>query len=211
MNGLEAAYRERHDKVLVALAARLEAHITELFIGVDRIDRVTARAKSVSRFIAKSQNISDDGNAKYDEPLEQIQDQVGARVTVLFNQDVEIASDHAKKYFRYIESKEIEPAAVCEFSYFGTHFISFIPDDVLDPAWDKSDIPSFFELQIKTVFQHAWSEASHDIAYKPLLGELSREEKRALAFASAQAWGADKQFESLFESLTKRAAPRFDA
>lgn len=211
MNDLEVAYRERHDKVLVTLAARLEAHLSEIFRGIDRVDRITARAKSVSRFLAKSQNLGDDGQAKYDEPLEQIQDQIGARVTVLFKQDVDAASEHAKRYFRHIESKEVEPEAVYEFSYFGTHFVSFVPSDVLDPAWDKAIVPSLFELQIKTVFQHAWSEASHDIAYKPLLGELLREEKRALAFASAQAWGADKQFETLFDSLSQRAAPKFDA
>ena len=32
---------------------------------------------------------------------------------------------------------------------------------------DRERTPRFFELQVKTLFQHAWSEASHDIAYKP--------------------------------------------
>ncbi len=206
MTSLESSYRDRFDAVLVPLAAQLESYLGDIFDGVPRIDRISARPKSVERFLSKSQNIDDLGSRKYEEPLSQIQDQIGARITVFFRQDVESSSYIAQKFFRYVESKEIEPEAVYEFSYFGKHFVSFIPDDIIDPNWDKSKVPKFFELQIKTVFQHAWSEASHDIAYKPLLGDLSREDKRALAFASAQAWGADKQFESIFERLSNAKA-----
>jgi len=47
------------------------------------------------------------------------------------------------------------------------------------------------QLQIKTPFRHAWTEASHDLAYKaaPQLTTLC---KRKVAFTAAQAWGADQ-------------------
>ena len=49
-------------------------------------------------------------------------------------------------------------------------------------------MPKFFELQIKTLFQHAWSEAEHDLGYKEDK-HLNLDQKRRLAFTSAQAWG----------------------
>jgi putative GTP pyrophosphokinase len=63
---------------------------------------------------------------------------------------------------------------------------------------DETLIPGFFELQIKTLFQHAWSEADHDLGYKPGDQPLTSEQKRLIAFTSAQAWGADHIFDQLF-------------
>ena len=61
-------------------------------------------------------------------------------------------------------------------------------------------VPAFFELQIKTLFQHAWSEADHDLGYKPGANMLTSDEKRMIALTSAQAWGADRIFDQLFRS-----------
>jgi putative GTP pyrophosphokinase len=204
MNDVKDAYEKRYNEVLVPLSQNIGSYIKDLFRGEIRVDRISARPKSVDRFIAKASAKLDDGKNKYTEPLEQIQDQIGARITVLFRQDVDRVAKIAASHLRYVESREIEPEAVYEFSYFGRHFVSLIPDDVLADGWDKSLVPGFFELQIKTVFQHAWSEASHDVGYKPMLGELSRHDKRALAFASAQAWGADNAFAEIIERLSNQ-------
>lgn len=206
MSDIKSLYEKRYDDVLIPLAQNLNGYLTDVFSGAVRIDRISARPKSIDRFVAKALTKLDDGSEKYKEPLEQIQDQIGARITVLFRQDVDSVSKFAASHLRYVESREIEPEAEYEFSYFGRHFVSLIPDDVLEDRWDKTLIPGFFELQIKTVFQHAWSEASHDVGYKPVLGELSRHDKRALAFASAQAWGADNAFAEIFDRLSKPKA-----
>ena len=47
---LEDTYRERRDKVLMPIAAALEAHVIELFKDGPRIDRITARAKQVELY-----------------------------------------------------------------------------------------------------------------------------------------------------------------
>jgi GTP pyrophosphokinase len=73
-----------------------------------------------------------------------------------------------------------------------------LPSDIIRDGMDRSMMPTFFELQIKTLFQHAWSEAEHDLGYKPGMKPLTPDETRRLAFTAAQAWGADHIFDELF-------------
>ena len=61
---------------------------------------------------------------------------------------------------------------------------------------NSDHIPEVFELQIKTVFQHAWSECAHDIEYKQN-EPLTHDDLRKVAFTAAQTWGADNIFEEL--------------
>ncbi len=194
---IEAEYRRRYSGVLKPLADAICSHIQDHLQGEPRIDRVMARAKSIDRFVAKAMAVKD-GKRKYSEPFQQIQDQVGARVVTFYHQDVTRVSEIIERYYRPVESKQIVPEKLWEFGYFGKHYVLLVPTDVVDPSFDKALVPDFFELQIKTLFQHAWSEAEHDVGYKPELGALTEDEVRQLAFTSAQAWGADRIFNDLF-------------
>jgi putative GTP pyrophosphokinase len=96
------------------------------------------------------------------------------------------------------------PDSEREFGYEGRHFILFLPRDVFKDEENESAVISFFELQIKTLFQHAWSESEHDLGYKPTT-TLSSDQKRRLAFTAAQAWGADQIFDELFKQTAGSA------
>ena len=194
---LPAAYARRHDFIERRLAPSLREHIEGFLKGTPRIDRITTRAKAVDRFLAKAANLKD-GQPKYAEPLSQIQDQLGARVVVFYKSDVADVEAMIKKHIRAIEYKDLVPESEAEFSYFGRHLVLVTPNDIVPDEADRADVPAFFELQIKTLFQHAWAEANHDLGYKSRGQELTSDEKRRIAFASAQAWGADEMFESLF-------------
>ena len=198
---IEAEYRRRYDSVSMRIAANLSAHLIECMKGEPRIDRVGARAKDIARYLKKAM-IEKDGKPKYNDPLNQIQDQIGARIIVLYQSDVDRIARLVKKYFRAIEYRALVPDSESEFGYFGQHLILVIPTDVIDEDMDATLIPEFFELQIKTLFQHAWSEADHDLGYKPSDTPLTSDQKRFIAFTSAQAWGADQIFDRLFHELT---------
>nr|WP_281396980.1 RelA/SpoT domain-containing protein [Shinella fusca] len=180
------------------IASSLEALLKDLLEGHARIDRISTRPKSVDRFMAKA-NSKIGGNPKYVDPLHQIQDQIGARIITFYKEDVSRLSAIVQKYFHSIESKDLLPEKVWEFGYFGNHHILMLPQDVIDTSFDRGLVPDFFELQIKTLFQHAWSEANHDLGYKPANQSLDDDELRQLAFTSAQAWGADRIFNELFQ------------
>lgn len=203
MTDLETIYRERYATSLVGIAQRLDALIQSHLSGLPHIDRITVRVKEPDSFAEKAGRLDDNGQPKYREPLTQIQDQVGARVVVFCLSDVDGVLETLGRYFQPIEEKLLVPESHWEFGYFGHHSVCALPGDVVPSHVDRADAPRFFELQIKTLFQHAWSEANHDLGYKPEIG-LSGEQERYLAFAAAQAWGADKAFEDLRQELSER-------
>jgi len=72
-----------------------------------------------------------------------------------------------RKYFTAIKFPKVVPDSESEFGYFGQHLILALPSDIVDDSMGAHLVPGFFELQIKTLFQHAWSEADYDLGYKP--------------------------------------------
>lgn len=194
---LEAEYRSRFEHALTPIAESLQQHVQELLHDTPRIDRVAARPKGIESFLKKAKKQNENG-MKYTNPLVDIQDQIGARIITFYKDDAERVADIVLKYLRPIEDKDKTPESEWEFGYFGRHFILFVPNDVIDPEIPKDMIPTVFELQIKTLFQHAWSESDHDLGYKPGEKPFLPDENRLLALASAQAWGADMIFNDLF-------------
>lgn len=201
---LEAAYRARHETALVATAEHLKRHLDEHLSGLPRVDRITTRAKDPDRFLEKAGQ-QENGHDKYEDPLNQIQDQLGARIVTFFRDDVTNVAEELKRYYRHIEEQTLIPDSEWSFGYFGLHYILALPRDVVPETVDREQVPRFFEVQIKTLFQHAWSEANHDLGYKPVTA-LTADQQRRLAFTAAQAWGADEIFVRLYHDLAGTSA-----
>lgn len=192
-------YTLRYTTALRPLSELLEAYIRDIFGALPHIDRITARPKSPERFIQKAAKV-EHGSRKYTDPLSQIQDQIGARIVVFYPSDCSALSTTVKDYFAPIEEKSFIPDTPDRFGYEGKHFVLFLPGDIISKDVPAEHIPTFFELQIRTLFQHAWGEANHDLAYKPFQ-DLTHEQQRKVAFTAAQAWGADLIFQELVEEL----------
>ena len=202
-NSVKIEYQERYDKVLKPIASALEEYVQDWFSDQPRIDRIIARAKTVDSFEKKA--IKEiDGKPKYLEPLNQIQDQIGCRIITLYTSDVEQIDRKILSDFRAIEYEDRIPESDWTFGYSGRHYVLLLPADVIDPSIQRNWVPWCFELQVKTLFEHAWSEAGHDLGYKPAEDPLTSDQQRRLAFTAAQAWGADRIFDELFK---ERAEP----
>ncbi len=205
MINLRGDFEALKQRFLDPCSKAVEEMVKEALQGVDRIDRVTSRVKSIDRFVAKASKL-EDGKMKYSHPCTEIQDLIGVRAIVLFLEDVKVVSEKVGNYFRRIEARDLKPENTNEFSYFGWHAVLFIPDDC-KPRTPIPGDPKYFELQVKTVFQHAWSETEHDLGYKPMSGELDDSLKRNVAFAASLAWGADRAFQDVRDSLLAKGAP----
>ncbi|MET4790931.1 ppGpp synthetase/RelA/SpoT-type nucleotidyltransferase [Bradyrhizobium japonicum] len=177
----------------IVAAATLARTLPRISMSINefanRFNLSAAARESVSQQLRKP---------KYQEPLAEIQDQVGARIITYYQSDVARLDPLIQQWFRPIEYRDHVPESHWEFGYFGRHYILAIPSDVISAGWPKEMIPRFFELQVKTLFEHAWSEAEHDLGYKPGEAPLTPQQTRSLAYTSAQAWGADKMFDDLF-------------
>ena len=199
LSELRSQYSTRRANILEPIAAALQKHLRNQLRDIKRIDQITARAKDVDSFMDKAVREKDEGGPKYPDPLNEIQDQIGVRVVTFYLDDVDTVSQELESYYHDIENRRVEPDSTKEFDYVGKHYILILPRDVVAQTMERSDVPRVFELQLKTLFQHAWGEANHDLGYKPR-GSLESEEKRKIAFAAAQAWGADRMFQELHRS-----------
>jgi len=190
---VETEYLERFPKLKDAAHA-LEDELRQFLDGTPRIDGITARAKNPDRFLTKAAKKVDNNRLKYEYPLEEIQDQIGARVIVFYKSDVEEVAKRILKTYRVVEDQRREDPDPGRFGYEAQHFVCALPLEIRS----ATNCPvEFFELQISTLFQHAWSEANHDLGYKANV-PIDYETQRKIALAAAQAWGADMLFDEMF-------------
>jgi ppGpp synthetase/RelA/SpoT-type nucleotidyltranferase len=192
MDELRREYTQRFP-LLEKIATRIESDLKCILEDEPRIDSITARAKSVESFINKAQRIYEDDRPKYEFPLQDIQDQVGVRVVVYYRSDVPRVTDLILQNYNTVENQTHEEPDPWRFGYQAQHCVCLIPPDLFR---DINPEINFFEIQISTLFQHAWAEANHDLAYK-VYTKLDDEISRKIAWAAAQAWGADVIFDEI--------------
>lgn len=184
-------------KYFKPLAEQIKREISEI-LGDYPTERITYRVKSLKSFSHKTKKIDSTTELpKYPHPLRDITDIIGVRVVMRFLSEVKQVESRLKDEFNTTETEAKEPDDVNSFGYFGTHLLVLIPPDLYQEGYPKAELPDRFELQIKTVFQHAWAEAEHDITYKSNR-TWTDIQKRNIAFTAAQAWGADKIFDELY-------------
>jgi ppGpp synthetase/RelA/SpoT-type nucleotidyltranferase len=160
----------------------------ELLDGRPRVDQIAVRVKSLERLLEKAHRLG------YTNPLEQVLDQIGTRVVVYYNSDIEPTTQAILTRFRLHEQHLYEAPDPRIFGYQGKHLICYLPTEIHTYIQSPVD---FFELQVSTLFQHAWAEAEHELGYKAEL-TLAYDEKRKIAWAAAQAWGADIIFDEIW-------------
>jgi putative GTP pyrophosphokinase len=202
---LGVAYAARLD-LLREVRRKLETELLRQLDGVPHVDRVSFRVKDTDSFVRKiTERI---GDAQYAVPLLEVEDQIAGRVIVLFTSDVEVVKERTIALFNPVEAIDRGPAKDAEFGYQSFHAVFGIPDWAVPEEWpQRDDLPTMFELQIRTLFQHAYAEPQHNLGYKPS-APLTSDEKRELAWIAASAWGADRALVRVRERLGERSRCR---
>lgn len=132
---------------------------------------LTCRVKDIDSFRGKIAVRRD-----YDDPWMQITDKVGARAIVHRTSHVDeiyriIADDGRLEIYDLTDKRSVLDEK--ELGYSGLHL------DLLAPARDGDTDRVPVELQIRTIAQHAWSEVSHKLLYKPQT-DLNPADRRAV-------------------------------
>jgi putative GTP pyrophosphokinase len=197
-------YQPRYS-LLKSLASRLESEIHTLLRATNHVDRIYFRAKDPKSFADKCVAVDEHGQRKYQLPLEDIEDQVAGRVLVFFRRDIDIVTGKLCEAFNRAEQVRKAPKHHDAFAYESEHLVFIIPPQFVPEGWEEiAGLPTTFEMQIRTLFMHAWAEPEHDISYKAKV-PLTRDEKRKLAWAASSAWGGDEVFEQVLDSLAARS------
>lgn len=126
--------------------------------------------------------------------LSDVTDLCGFRIVCYFSDSVDkIAIALGKKFIFDLENCVDKRAALQEtqFGYLSLHLICRLQD---------SDIP--FEIQIRTVLQHAWAEIEHDLGYKSYFG-VPRAIRRNFSRVASLLEMADMQFVQIREDSEK--------
>jgi ppGpp synthetase/RelA/SpoT-type nucleotidyltranferase len=189
------------------LLNRLAKNLTEETIGVlkelPHVDRISYRVKGAKSFVEKTRDPAND--PAYADPLVEIEDQVAGRVLVFFLSDIEPVLAKLGGAFTPVESSRRRPKKDEEFGYESHHLICMIPPQAKPEAWNNlKDAPRTFELQVRTLFMHAWAEPQHDLEYKAAK-DLPREIRRELFWIAASSWGADQAFARIVEWQRKKS------
>src|SRR5438105_3715906 len=137
---VEAAYRERAT-LLATTAILLEQELRDSLNGIEHIDRISCRAKSLGAFIAKAFDpLNDPG---YSDPLREIEDQVAGRVVVFFLSDIPTVRERLRPAFTPVEYRKRQPARDAEFGYESEHLVCILPPQVKTPEWiARDDMPN---------------------------------------------------------------------
>ena len=189
MFDLAKVYAARID-LLRHAAGRLEADLLEHFQDRPHIDRVSVRVKDLTSFVEKATVRKVD--PPYEVPLSEIEDQIAGRILVHCLGDLDETMAHIGKLLNQVEQDHKRPTRYNEFDYESVHGVYSLPPQYLPSAWgDQQDMPETFEMQVRTLFQHAYAEPQHDLGYKPG-AELSNDVRRELAWIAASSWGADR-------------------
>jgi len=188
--------------LLEQLARSLEKELASLLQSTSHVDRVYFRVKDSQSFVRKAMEVDEFGKRKYHYPLEEIEDQVAGRVLVYYRRDIDVVLSVLENRWPKAEQEHRKPSVASQFAYETTHRICMITPDMRPQGWSKlTDPPTTFELQIRTLAQHAWSEPQH--AFYKNAGGLEQNSERKLYWAAASAWGIDSIWEDLQQELAK--------
>jgi len=180
------------------LGARVRS-ITEEILKQNKINyhSITFRAKSVERYREKA------SKEKYKDPRSEITDMAGIRVITYLDSDAKEVEKIIKSTFEIVPELSVDKTqelGTDRVGYRSIHCVGTLGKERLALPENQKFSGHFFEIQIRTLLQHAWAEFEHDRNYK-FKGVLPDEIKRRLALVAGNLEFLDQAFDSISTSI----------
>lgn len=160
---------------------------------------ITGRTKSID---SASEKIS---RKQYRSPSQQLTDLSGIRVITFFESQVEGISNLVQNAFEIDQENSLDKSSLLgidRLGYRSVHFVCELGKVRCGLAEYKSFDGLKFEIQIRTVLQHAWAELAHDRNYK-FSGILPAEIQRRLHLYAGMLEIADSGFQELANQIDR--------
>jgi len=135
-----------------------------------RIHHTQSRLKSYSSFEEKMYNRDENKNFVYSKPT-QITDVAGIRVVVFVLSEMELISQLIEKNFEIDWQNSVDKFKELgedKFGYRSRNYVASIKEETITANLKRyaKFKGLYFEIQVKTILDHAWSEIEHDRNYK---------------------------------------------
>jgi putative GTP pyrophosphokinase len=185
-------YKKLSEKIAVIITELLEeSNLT--------VHAITNRAKDVDSFKRKI------ANDKYNDPISQITDFSGIRIIAYVEDDLKPICEIITNSFDIDESNsgdKSDDLGTDKVGYKSIHFIATIKSDRLNLPEYKKFKELKFEVQVRTILQHAWAEIEHDRNYK-FNGVLPPEITRRFKILAGSLELIDREFNQLSKEIDK--------
>jgi putative GTP pyrophosphokinase len=189
---------EKRRAVYEELAKKVETIIKEnLKINDADFHSVSSRVKTVQSYREKAKR------EKYKDPHSEIMDMAGVRVITYTDSEAIKVAEIVKKAFRIYPKYSInksEQLGIDKLGYRGIHFIADLGETRLQLPENSIFLNYLFEIQVRSILQHAWAEFEHDRNYK-FAGELPSKIKRRLNIAAGNLESIDMEFDRLSNEI----------
>ncbi|MGQ3322910.1 GTP pyrophosphokinase [Pseudomonas brassicacearum subsp. neoaurantiaca] len=166
------------------------------------IHSIEARAKTIESFGNKAAKPSpiNPQEPKYSAPLKQITDLSAVRIITFLPGVVAQVCECIESEFFVLEKSDKAEELIDEgrFGYQSVHFLVKLPLSRIGLPEYKRFTDLTFEIQIRTILQHAWAEMEHDIQYKSASVIPAAIRRRFIALAGMLEI-ADREFQALQE------------
>lgn len=193
-------YREKRDAF--AMMEDVVCHILDLNIGKEGIEyaKISSRVKTEDSLGGKLEL----KGYKY-KSLDDITDIFGARVSTLYNDEVDMVAALVERLFEIDWDNSIDKRKLLEsdrFGYLSIHYICRIPKELYYDENHPELNQYRFEIQVRTVLQDIWATINHDIGYKSVV-EIPVEYKRTISRLAGLLEIADEEFRAFRRNIAE--------
>ncbi len=190
-------YKQKYD-TYAALSQTVESLVRNI-LNQEHVNfhEITNRPKSIERYREKA------SKEKYKDPRSEIMDMAGIRIITYIDSDAKRVEEIIKKNFelRLEHSKDkSEDLGIDRFGYNSIHCVCTLGKSRSALSEYQKFAGLRFEIQIRTILQHAWAEFEHDKNYK-FKGVLPSDIRRRLAMVAGNLELLDWTFESISKDI----------
>ncbi len=188
--------RPKYDDLGNIISHFIKSNINNLEI----LPEITHRTKELISIIKKIKKKQIEKDYSYND----LNDKLGIRIICDFQEDMVKVDTFLKNYFEVKKAEyKQEELDFDKLGYISNHYDLTIKPNISDFTQFKKYKNIIFEVQVRTLNQHAWSNTAHKLSYKQSINlppKVKRKIYRLLSLYEI----ADDEFSSVNELLSKR-------
>ncbi|MFC8615019.1 GTP pyrophosphokinase family protein [Micromonospora purpureochromogenes] len=185
------------DRFGALIAGLITALLDEADISFLNVSYRVKTRGSASRKLAK-------GRGKYAD-YKSLHDLLGIRVITYFNDEVDRVGELLQAQFAVDAANSVDKRQLLdarEFGYLSLHYVLTLDEKRRELPEYRRYVGIPFEIQIRSVLQHAWAEIEHDLGYKSAQS-LPPKLQRHFARLASLLESADDGFVALRDQITQ--------